>query len=352
MLRFFLLLFLSVHYYLLYLFLYSFVTIVYLIFFSVAFATRPTNRRRRLAAALRCFCLLCCGCCYFSAAVQFALLPREHFFGFTAASASFHCAALYNTLIQREPIFNLTFFVAVLNFRPHAFTLTFVCGGGTHRVAYTAAAAVLPNGSNTGRCCAAHNLRKFEINKGGTWRRQSMEQQQQYQVENSCKIKQKIITKWNKHFYVTISISISLALQPMSYCILCFPLDFRCLLVFFWLTFVRLFTQVHTYSDSSSSTHTTLKTHTHVHKGRRAWIPKFLAASRERQRNGSARAPEREGGGRRESSRVGERKRVSASGAQSRFISTVFELRRCRRRCLLLLAAACVCLCLYLCYCC
>lgn len=231
-------LFLSVHYYLLYLFLYSFVTIVYLIFFSVAFATRPTNRRRRLAAALRCFCLLCCGCCYFSAAVQFALLPREHFFGFTAASASFHCAALYNTLIQREPIFNLTFFVAVLNFRPHAFTLTFVCGGGTNRVAYTAAAAVLPNGSNTGRCCAAHNLRKFEINKGGTWerRRQSMEQQQQqqYQVGNSCKIKQKIPTKWNKHFYATSSISISLALQPMSYSILCFPLDFRCLLVFFF----------------------------------------------------------------------------------------------------------------------
>lgn len=240
------LLFLSVHYYLLYLFLYSFVTIVYLIFFSVAFATRPTNRRRRLAAALRCFCLLCCGCCYFSAAVQFALLPREHFFGFTAASASFHCAALYNTLIQREPFFNLTFFVAVLNFRPHAFTLTFVCGGGTHRVAYTAAAAVLPNGSNTGRCCAAHNLRKFEINKGGTWerRRQSMEQQQQqqqYQVGNSCKIKQKIPTKWNKHFYVTISISISLALQPMSYCILCFPLDFRCLLVFFLAYFCAAF---------------------------------------------------------------------------------------------------------------
>lgn len=190
-----------------------------------------------LPALLRLLLLLCC------CSIRFA--PPRAFFGFTAASASFHCAALYNTLIQREPIFNLTFFVAVLNFRPHAFTLTFVCGGGTHRVAYTAAAAVLPNGSNTGRCCAAHNLRKFEINKGGTWerRRQSMEQQQQqqYQVGNSCKIKQKIITKWNKHFYVTISISISLALQPMSYCILCFPLDFRCLLVFFLAYFCAPF---------------------------------------------------------------------------------------------------------------
>lgn len=219
MLRFFfLLLFLSVHYYLLYLFLYSFVTIVYLIFFSVAFATRPTNRRRRLAAALRCFCLLCCGCCYFSAAVQFALLPREHFFGFTAASASFHCAALYNTLIQREPIFNLTFFVAVLNFRPHAFTLTFVCGGGTHRVAYTAAAAVLPNGSNTGRCCAAHNLRKFEINKGETWRREG--NQWSNNNNNNNNIRLETVAKLNKKYQqdgINISTSLSLFLS-LSLC--------------------------------------------------------------------------------------------------------------------------------------
>lgn len=207
--------FLFVHYYLLYLFLYSFVTIVYLIFFSVAFATRPTNRRRRLAAALRCFCLLCCGCCYFSAAaaVQFALLPREHFFGFTAASASFHCAALYNTLIQREPFFNLTFFVAVLNFRPHAFTLTFVCGGGTHRVAYTA--AVLPNGSNTGRCCAAHNLRKFEIDKGGTWRREGNQLS-----NNNNNIWLKTVAKLTKKYQqngINISTSLPLSLS-LSLC--------------------------------------------------------------------------------------------------------------------------------------
>lgn len=176
-------------------------------FFSVAFATRPTNRRRRLAAALRCSCLLllCCGCCYFSAAaaVQFALLPREHFFGFTAAS--FHCAALYNTLIQREPFFNLTFVVAVLNFRPHAFTLTFVCGGGTHRVAYTA--AVLPNGSNTGRCCAAQNLRKFEIDKGGTWKRR------RNQWSNNNNIKLKTVAKLNIK-YQQNGINVSPSLSP------------------------------------------------------------------------------------------------------------------------------------------
>lgn len=204
-------LFLFVHYYLLYLFLYSFVPIVYFIFFSVAFATRPTNRRRRLAAALRCSCLLllCCGCCYFSAAaaVQFALLPRKHFFGFTAAS--FHCAALYNTLIQREPFFNLTFVVAVLNFRPHAFTLAFVCGGGTHRVAYTA--AVLPNGSNTGRCCAAHNLRKFEIDKGGIWERS----RNQWSNNN---IKLKTVAKLNIK-YQQNEINISPSLSPsLSLC--------------------------------------------------------------------------------------------------------------------------------------
>lgn len=134
-------------------------------------------------------------------------------------------------------------------------------------------------------------------------RRQSMEQQQQqYLVENSCKINQKIPTKWNKHFYVTTSIAISLALQPMSYCILCFPLDFRCLLVFFFGLLLCAFSHKCTHTATVAAAPTQLSTHTytHVHKGRRAWIPKFLAVSRERQRNGNARAPEREGGGRRE----------------------------------------------------
>lgn len=50
---------------------------------------------------------------------------------------------------------------------------------------------------------------------------------------------------------------------------------------FFWLTLVRLFTQMNTYSDRSSSTHTTLNTHTRTQRMARLDPKVFGSVTRE-----------------------------------------------------------------------